>query len=253
MAQNRINAITKVVFEDGTEVGLDRWSDWNFYSTVELLSAFTDPELPVFTYGKTTNGSEKVTVSQNLTPLQRAPTETDTNLDTGGKMPAEQAFLCYGISIAVAGVGVVNDAAAPTQYQTLSNNLAYSTINTINNRLLFQLQVKQTPLHESHVGFYVAGFGATTGGQAGFQTATPQISGNNGQPGQHATVGFGLPIGIGSTETFKGLLLNQLAYPGFTQKSVVFFDDAGEPTPTQVAQLRVYLRGLRAADVKGGV
>jgi hypothetical protein len=234
-----LNQITTMRLPDGSEVAFVDWADKPLWSTVDLLSAFTDTEIDAFTYVV----GDEVPATANAT-VRRLSTERDTNVSTPGSMASTEEMLVYAIKPEFLESRTAD--ANPTELDVLtfqeqgqpiarSNRLAI-----LHDAMILRLVVSQKIEHSAPLGYYNTGFGVLT--SMGDTTATSLNNrGTAGMPSQEAVRSYGIPIHIGGQEKYRVQLVNASA------AAVPSGQDGATPpvNDTQIVHsVRIHLDGL---------
>ena len=234
-----MNQITTMRLPDGAEVAFVDWSDKPLWSSVDLLSGFTDTEVNAFTYVV----GDEVPATVNAT-VRRIASDRDTNVSTPGSMASTEEMLVYAIK------PEYNESRTadgnPTELDVLtyqqqgqpiprSNRLAI-----LQDQLILQLEVSQKIEHSAPLGYYNTGFGVLTSMQSTNATALSS-RGTAGLPSQEAVRSLGIPVHIGGQEKYRVALVNAAAaaVPSGQNEATPPVNDA-----QIVHTVRVYLDGL---------
>ena len=235
--------ITQVRLPDGRNVAIVDWTDKPLFSTIDLLSGYTDQEIECFTY----QVSDNVSSSSHIT-TRRVATERDTNVATPGGMASTEEILIYNIKVepfellaAEDGGDVIPDA---TQFDVNAPGLPVpqpQTLAVLNQFTLLRLEISQKIYAEAGVAYFNTGFGPFI---AGARNIAGAVAGENlafanlGLPSAEAPRSFSIPHHIGGQEKYRVVLANP------TGLTVNFRDSAGEVADRTALSLRVLLEGL---------
>lgn len=236
--------ITQVRLPDGRNVAIVDWTDKPLFSTIDLLSGYTDQEIECFTY----QVSDNVSSSSNIT-TRRVATERDTNVATPGGMASTEEILIYNIKVepfellaaADARGDVIPDANqfninAPGLPIPQPQTLAILTVQT-----LLRLEISQKIYAEAGVAYFNTGFGPFIAGSRNIAAApagSPLAFANLGLPSAEAPRSFSIPHHIGGQEKYRVVFANP------TGQTVNFRDSAGEVADRTALTVRVLLEGL---------
>lgn len=235
--------ITQVRLPDGRTVAIVDWTDKPLFSTIDLLSGYTDQEIECFTY----QVSDNVSSSSNIA-TRRVATERDTNVATPGGMASTEEILIYNIKVepfefqaATEDGDVVPDA---TLFATDLPGLPVpqpQTLAILNQFSLLRLEISQKIYAEAGVAYFNTGFGPfIAGSRAGAAPAagSPLAFANLGLPSAEAPRSFSIPHHIGGQEKYRVVLANP------TGSTVVFNDSDGAPAERTALTVRILLEGL---------
>lgn len=234
-----LNTITKVRLPDGQQVGIVDWNWKPLYSTVDLLSGFTDLELYSFTYGK----GDNVTMSSNFTAAQqRTATLKDTNISSTSEMSSTEEMLVYAISLEVYEMSLESDdvvvAGAGGPIPKAAN------MGITHERLIVELEVSEKAYYQASFGWFATGFGPFVGAAYGTPAANAvRTFANNGLPSIDAVDRAPVPVHIGGTEKYKLIFHNPLG------SAVDWVDEDGAADATAVIRVRANFRGLYKRQV----
>ena len=165
MAMLGQSQITQVRLPDGRNVAIVDWTDKPLFSTIDLLSGYTDQEIECFTY----NVSDNVSSSSNIT-TRRVATERDTNVATPGGMASTEEILIYNIKVEpfeFLAAAPPNTADA-TLFSTAAPGLPVpqpQTLAILNQFTLLRLEISQKIYAEAGVAYFNTGFGPFISGQ----------------------------------------------------------------------------------------
>jgi len=236
-----VNQITQLRLPDGSEVSFVDWQDKPLYSTIDLLTGWSDSELDLFTYVV----GDQVVASSNA-GTRRTATDRDTNISQPGSMASTEEMLIYAIRPEVfalrTGSGTATDltSAVPSELsdpQPRANDFA-----RLNYYTLLRLRVSQKTMQAAGFGYFNSGFGPA--GQVltegGGDTGDARSIANNGLPTQEAVRSYAIPVHIGGTEKYRVTIENP------SGATVNFVDEASSPSSIarRVMSIRVYLDGL---------
>lgn len=195
--QNPINQITTMRLPNGTEVAFVDWQDLPLFSTVDLLSGFTDTELSAFTYVV----GDEVPATSNVT-VRRTASENDTNLSTPGSMASTEEMLVYAIKPEIFEVTTSNANMTSADFTVGGQpTVQYNRLALLNYFLTLRLEVSQKAEHEASFGYHNAGFGV-------YALSTDSDKGINGMPTQDAVRSLVIPVHIGGQEKYRVTLRN---------------------------------------------
>lgn len=234
-----LNQITTMRMPDGSEVAFVDWQDKPLFSTVDLLSGFTDTDIEAFTYVP----GDSVPATQNVT-VPRTASERDTNLSTPGSMASTEEMLVYAIKPYYMEVQL-DDAS--TDFNTASfkqggqPNPSTSRLAVLQALLTLRLIVSQKVEQGALLAYFNTGFGPF-GGAAQDVSATATIPrGSAGFPTQEAVRSYVIPVHIGGQEKYRVQLANDGG------NTVAFGLDEATP-PVELAELgmsiAIHLDGL---------
>lgn len=232
--------ITQVRLPDGRTVAIVDWTDKPLFSTIDLLSGYSDQEIECFTY----QVSDNVSSSSNIT-TRRVATERDTNVATPGGMASTEEILIYNIKVEPfeftpedeeetnATLFAPSQAGQPIpQPQTLA---------ILNQYSLLRLEISQKIYAEAGVAYFNTGFGPFISGArnvGGALAGTPLAFANLGLPSAEAPRSFSIPHHIGGQEKYRVVLANP------TGETVNFRLSDGSVTPDVALTVRILLEGL---------
>ena len=228
--------ITQVRLPDGRNVAIVDWTDKPLFSTIDLLSGYTDQEIECFTY----QVSDNVSSSSNIT-TRRVATERDTNVATPGGMASTEEILIYNIK--VEPFEFLASEEAPADANEFSTALAGlpvpqpQTLAILNQYSLLRLEISQKIYAEAGVAYFNTGFGPFIAGTRGAGQG-PTAFANYGLPSAEAPRSFSIPHHIGGQEKYRVVLVNP------TGETVNFRDAIGAEAPLTALTVRVLLEGL---------
>lgn len=241
--------ITQVRLPDGRNVAIVDWTDKPLFSTIDLLSGYTDQEIEAFTY----QVSDNVSSSSNIT-TRRVATERDTNVATPGGMASTEEILIYNIKVEPFELlaaetdpeppGVPTVIPDATQFDVNAPGLPVpqpQTLAGLNLQSLLRLEISQKIYAEAGVAYFNTGFGPfITGARnvAGAVAGENLAFANLGLPSAEAPRSFSIPHHIGGQEKYRVVLANP------TGLTVNFRDSAGEVADRTALSLRILLEGL---------
>lgn len=236
-----INTITKLRLPDGTEVGFVDWQDMPLYSTIDLLSAFNDLELNLFTYvvGDQVPGSGNITVN-------RTATERDTNVQVAGSLASTEEMLIFSIQPEYMQLRTADGTPTDASSAVPAGDFGLPTATGQNlaefhRLLILSLITSQKVEHSAPLGYYNTGFGATSGWGFMDEDVAPTLRsyGTAGVPSQAAVRSVAVPVYIGGQEKYRVALTNPRGV------AVNFRDEVNNAVLTQsLYQIRVLLNGL---------
>ena len=241
MAMLGQSQITQVRLPDGRNVAIVDWTDKPLFSTIDLLSGYTDQEIECFTY----NVSDNVSSSSNIT-TRRVATERDTNVATPGGMASTEEILIYNIKVEpfeFLAAAPPNTADA-TLFSTAAPGLPVpqpQTLAILNQFTLLRLEISQKIYAEAGVAYFNTGFGPFISGQRNTVAAaagSPLAFANLGLPSAEAPRSFSIPHHIGGQEKYRVVLANP------TGSTVTFADSAGTGDVRVALTVRILLEGL---------
>jgi hypothetical protein len=232
-----INQITKVRLADGREVALTDWSSRPLYSTIDLLSGFTDQELRAFNYTE----SETVSQSGNFPAASgRTATLRDTNLSSASEMDSTEEFLVYAIKVEWHEFN--HNSGGSGGFQNFEVDEAGNpipsgpTMALLQNLLILELEVSEKAFPQAGLGWFTQGFGPVIEATA---AAAARTYANNGAPSHDSADVMPIPVHLGGTEDFVVILHNTSDFG-----AVTFRNDAAGTDADLIEQLRIYLCGL---------
>ena len=238
--------ITQVRLPDGRNVAIVDWTDKPLFSTIDLLSGYTDQEIECFTY----QVSDNVSSSSNIT-TRRVATERDTNVATPGGMASTEEILVYNIK--VEPFEFQADEEEPDNATLFATDLPGlpvpqpQTLAILNQYSLLRLEISQKIYAEAGVAYFNTGFGPFIAGSRGNpigQTSGPTAFANYGLPSAEAPRSFSIPHHIGGQEKYRVVLVNPTGET-VQFRAPVFNDDGIVPfAPRTAVTLRVLLEGL---------
>lgn len=229
-----LNQLTKVRLADGREVAIVDWSYRPLYSTLLTLDGWTDQELSWFTYSM----GDQVSMSQNLLSAAGGPfnaTIQQTNISSASEMDALEEYLVYAMSIEVYEYGFTGGAYTLAGPGTPAPNIPAMFLL---HRLIVELEVSEKAYYQASLGWFAQGFGPyyeldrISADEGGRSYAV------NGHPTAAAIDVSPVPVHIGGTEKYRGILHNPAG------PAIVYRDDDGNETATAVVELRLNFRGL---------
>jgi hypothetical protein len=241
MAEFGQSTITNIRLPNGSVVSLVDWTDKPLFSTIDLLSGFSDQEVEAFSYVV----SDNVSSSSNVT-TRRVATEGDTNVATPGGMAATEEMLVYNIKVepfqlrapdlTSSGNATLWDFEAEGLPVPEAQNLGILAAST-----LLRLEISQKIYAEAGFAYFNTGFGPfiSTIGAANIR----QTFANQGLPSAEAPRSFSIPHHIGGHEKYRVVLVNPTGAP------VLFrYANGGlpqGPTDPRIAmRVRILLEGL---------
>jgi hypothetical protein len=233
--------ITQVRLPDGRTVAIVDWTDKPLFSTIDLLSGYTDQEIECFTY----QVSDNVSSSSNIT-TRRVATERDTNVATPGGMASTEEILIYNIKVEpfeFQAAATPNTADA-TLFATDLPGLPVpqpQTLAILNQFSLLRLEISQKIYAEAGVAYFNTGFGPFISGQRNIAAAaagSPLAFANLGLPSAEAPRSFSIPHHIGGQEKYRVVLANP------TGETVAFNNSNGVEAPRTALTVRILLEGL---------
>lgn len=224
-----LNQITKVRLPSGQEVAIVDWSYRPLYSTVFTLSGWTDQELSWFNYSI----GDPVSASQNLITAggQFNSAITTTNISSASEMDAMEEYLVYAMSCEFYQLTFANGAYGLVAGGPIPNGPNIASLH----QLICELEVSEKAYYQASLGWFVTGFGPTVWGTNA--VAAARTYANSGLPSAEAIDASPVPVHIGGTEKYRGILYN----PGNT---INYRDDANANVATAVMSMRLNFRGL---------
>jgi hypothetical protein len=232
--------ITQVRLPDGRNVAIVDWTDKPLFSTIDLLSGYSDQEIECFTY----QVSDNVSSSSNIT-TRRVATERDTNVATPGGMASTEEILIYNIKVEPFELlADAEDTEDATLFSTAAPGLPVpqpQTLAILNRFSLLRLEISQKIYAEAGVAYFNTGFGPFISGQRNTVAApagAPLAFANLGLPSAEAPRSFSIPHHIGGQEKYRVVLANP------TGETVTFADSAGTGDVRVALTVRVLLEGL---------
>lgn len=237
-----METITQFRLPNGEVMRLVDWVDKPLYSTVELLSQFTDNRIDCFTY----NVGEPVPASGNA-GTRRISTVLDTNVDVGGAAASTEELLVYAVKPEY--FELENASGTPTDMTTAAiRNIGQPSPQAVNLWVLhlslrMRLIISQKAYAEAGLGYFNTGFGPypSTMLQAVSAAALGRSYATSGIPSQEAVRTFAVPHHIGGTEKYRLTLEN----PSGATISFVTETSGAEVGTTLVYRIRFYLDGMR--------
>jgi len=241
-----METITQFRLPNGEVMRLVDWVDKPLFSTVDLLTGFTDPTISAFTY----NVGEPVPAS-NTAGVRRISTELDTNVDVGGAQSSTEELLIYAIKPEYFELS--NDPTnATTQVDMTTSQPRLvgqpvpraNILSLLHMSLKLRLIISQKAYADAGLGWFNTGFGVMPHGfvEPGTAGATPRSYATAGLPSQEAVRTFAVPHHIGGTEKFRVDLVNP-------PQDTITFDNETLEGPVAVTALvyrvRIYLDGMR--------
>jgi len=243
--------ITQIRLPSGKLVSIVDWTDRPLFSTIDLLSGFTDVDIDAFTFIV----SDQVASSSNIT-TRRVASERDTNISTPGGMASTEEMLIYNIKI------------EPNQFLADSETPGDSTLWTMGGAAnqgspipesqnlsilgwfaLLRLEISQKIYAEAGMNYFQTGFGPYTA--SAVAGATPvtgagKLLGNMGFPSAEAVRSFVIPHHIGGQEKYRVTLTVPNGTFGADGNGVNFrtFATPAAANDQAVLSLRILLEGL---------
>lgn len=232
-----INQPTKIRLQDGSEVAITDWSWRLLYSTVDILSGATDEQFVTFNYSE----SDPVSASSNVQQAQyRNATRKDTNAEDKSQLPSEQEYICYGVVCELYQFRMDTEQDGEAAY--VSDTPGGAAVNAgnmvyMNEKLIFALEITQKDFYIGSLMWFAAGGGAfiqSSGGGGG----NLRTYANNGLQSKDSIDRSPVPLHIGGTEQFKGILYNQDGL------DMDFIDEDGNVDNSIVIRVRTSMLGL---------
>ncbi len=244
--------ITQIRLPSGKLVSIVDWTDRPLFSTMDLLSGFTDVEIDAFTYIV----SDQVASSQNIT-TRRVASERDTNISTPGGMASTEEMLIYNIKVEpnqfLADTGTPGDASlwtmggAANQGSPIPESQNLSILGWFS---LLRLEISQKIYAEAGLNYFQTGFGPYTAsavaGATPIAASAGKLLGSMGFPSAEAVRSFVIPHHIGGPETYRVTLTVPNGTFGADGNGVHFrtFATPAASATTTVLSLRLLLEGL---------
>jgi len=203
-----LNQITTMRLPDGSEVAFVDWQDKNLFSTIDLLSGFTDADIDAFTY---VPGDTVPSTSNGITP--RTSSERDTNVSTPGSMASTEELLIYAIKPYYNEMRTLD--GTPTVFNTASFQQGGQPIPAVGrlavlfHAMVLRLIVSQKVEQEASLAYFNTGFGLVSGAMQDRVAATSLNNrGSAGLPTQEAVRSYVIPVHIGGQEKYRLQLAN---------------------------------------------
>lgn len=235
-----LNQITTMRLPDGSEVAFVDWQDKPLFSTVDLLSGFTDTDVEAFTY---VPGDTVPSTQNGTTP--RTSSELDTNLSTPGGMASTEEMLVYAIKPYFRESRTADNT--PLAFQSASFQEGGQPVPgtgrlaILQSLLTLRLIVSQKVEQGALLAYFNTGFGPFAGANAAGAAAGLLNRGSAGFPSQEAVRSLVIPIHIGGQEKYRVQLSNDGG------NTIAFGLDEATP-PVEDAQIvmsvSVFLDGL---------
>lgn len=236
-----INSLSAIRLANGRVVALEDTSYRFLYSTVDLLTGFTDSEVRAFNYVE----SETVSSTSNLPAAsRRTATERDTNIASSNEMDATEHFWVFSIKVEAhqfthnsGGDGGHSNFTIATAGHPVPRA---TSLSYLFNRLTLTLEAAQKDFPKAGLGFFVTGFGPQIA-VATPNAGTARTYANSGVAAHSASDVFPTPLLLGGTEDYAVVLRNSVGPGG---SAVTFFGEDGSSEANQIMQLRIYLCGM---------
>lgn len=231
--------IATIRLPDGREVAFVDWQDQPIYSTADLLSGWSDTEVPLFTYVI----GDPVSATTNIT-TRRTASKRDTNVATPGSAAGTEEMLVYSVRPEVLEVQLADGSTNATTGEprtTGQPTVRANRLATLAYYCTLRLIVSQKIMHEAPFGYYNPGFGAVSfGGYGGAALPAQRTIGSQGLPSNEAVRSYAIPIHVGGTEKYRLLLTNP------TSATISWDNEDSVPTAVDedLLSLRVLLDGL---------
>lgn len=232
-----INQPTKLRLSNGAEVAITDWSWRKMYSVVDVLSGATNEELYTFNYVE----GDQVSFSANIGVNQRrTATIKDCNNKGKSQMPSEQEYICYAVAIQMwQFVYDANETGEAAYAYTAPGGVIANAANVsiAATKLIFSLEITEKDFFTGDPTWFSQGGGpfiAATGGAGG----SVRTFANNGLATKDAVDRAPVPLHIGGTEEFKGILYNQDGLP------ITWRDEDGLEDATACVRFKVEMIGL---------
>ena len=229
-----LNQLTKVRLSDGREVAIVDWSYRPLYSTLLTLDAWTDQELSWFNYSV----GDQVSMTQNLLSAAGGPfnsTIQQTNISSASEMDALEEYLVYAMSIEMYVYGFTNGAYTFAGPGTPAPNIMSVFLS---HRFIVELEVSEKAYYQASLGWFAQGFGPYFEIDSVAAVGAGRSYAVNGHPTAAAIDVSPVPVHIGGTEKYRGILYN----PGGT--TIIWRDDDGTEVTTAIVEFRLNFRGL---------
>lgn len=225
-----LNQITKVRLPSGQEVAIVDWSYRPLYSTLLTLSGWTDQELSWFTYSR----GDLIACSANLITAggQFNSTISATNLASASEMDALEEYLVYAMSLEMYQITFSGGVYGLVAGGPIPNGPNVATLQ----QLIVELEVSEKAYYQASAGWFTTGFGAYL--VAANTAGAVRTYANNGLPSAEAIDASPVPVHIGGTEKYRGILYNEGG------AAINYKDDANANVATTVMSLRLNFRGL---------
>lgn len=237
-----METITQFRLPDGEVVRLVDWVDKPVYSTLELLTGFSDQRIDAFTY----NQGEPVPATGNAT-VRRTSTLVDTNVDVGGAAASTEELLVYAIKPEFCELQ--NSPDTPTDMSTAAIRSRGqpmprgNILQTLNCALVLRFIISQKVYAEAGLGYFNTGFGPMVNSMLVPVTAAAagQSYATAGLPSQEAVRTFAVPHHVGGTEKYRLELQNP------SGQTINLRTEAATPGDVTglVYRIRFYLDGMR--------
>jgi len=235
-----INQMTTMRLPDGSEVAFVDWQDKPLWSTIDLLTGFTDAEIDAFTYV----AGDRVPSSNNAT-IRRTSTLRDTNVSTPGSMASTEELLVYAIKPYfleyATNEGEPGDLSSFAIAETGQPTPSTSRLAVLNGLITLRLIVSQKVEQEAPLGYFNTGFGLLAGARNAVGVAGSVPRGSAGMPSQEAVRSYAIPVHIGGQEKYRVGLFND---SGATVDFGVDETDPLTPLSNVVMQVMIHLDGL---------
>jgi hypothetical protein len=251
--------ITEIRLPDGSIVQLVDWVDRPMFSTIDLLSGFTDNIIPAFTYVV----SDNVSGSQNITN-PRVASERDTNIASPSTTASTEEMLVYNIKIepyewtstpAAQSPSAGVDSTHWTMARGGAPNVQPQNLAILNFFTLIRLYISQKVYYEAGTGYFNQGFGPFSSFLTGSAAVAPIGMATPGLPSAEAARAVVIPAHIGGAETYNIDFVTPNNQFGADPAGVNFRNlvtAAGVQAavnPDTVISLRILLEGLRKYTV----
>jgi hypothetical protein len=233
-----VNQIATMRLPNGQEVAFVDWNDKPLYSTVDLLTGFTDTAVQLFTYVP----GDPVSSSSNVTSRRTATDGDDTNLSTPGSMASTEEMLVYAIRPQIVEYQNSTDTDANTRSFVEAGQplVQAQRLAVLQADLQLSLRVSQKIMHRANLAYY--NFGAGPFGVGAVGGAAPAMGfANQGLPSQEAVRSLTIPIHIGGQEKYRVSLENPL---GKAVLNGLTTAGGGAVEAGTMHSMRVYLDGL---------
>ena len=229
-----LNQLTKLRLPTGKEVAIVDWSYRPLYSTLLTLDAWTDQELSWFNYSV----GDPVSMSQNLNASAGGPfnaTLQQTNISSASEMDSLEEYLVYAMSVEMYVYGFTGGAYTFAGPGTPAPNIMSVFLS---NRLIVELEVSEKAYYQASLGWFTQGFGPYFEIDSVAAVGAGRSYAVNGHPTAAAIDTSPIPVHIGGTEKYRGILHN----PGGA--TIVWRDDDGTEVATAIVEYRLNFRGL---------
>lgn len=246
--------ITEIRLPSGDIVALVDWVDRPMFSTIDLLSGFTDNIIPAFTYVV----SDQVSSSQNITN-PRTASERDTNISSPSTTASTEEMLVYNIKAEIyewAAPTTPGDSTLWTMARAGAPMAQIQNLAILDFFSLLRLVISQKTYFEAGLGYYNTGFGPFGTPVTGTNAGAPMVLGTPGLPSAEAARSAVIPAHIGGAETYNIDFVvpnNQFGADGagvnFRTFGATPASAGGEASANIAVSIRILLEGLRKYTV----